>query len=139
MSNMAPLSANINEPHLIAFYADRGGLTVTCKVIRGADAETTIVPLSEAASVSTAQNRVYTGAFVPAQAGWYFLHYEAYGDDLPTQSVVGRLYANDPTALLAGNPVAAQPSGVSSGDRTIEAQTVVANQVGTIKFKVGRK
>lgn len=139
MSNIAPLTANINEPHLIAFYADRSGLTVVCKIIRGSDAETTVLPLAEAPGSSTANNRVYTGAFIPTVDGWYFLHYEASGDDLPVQSVVGRLYASDPRSLLTGNPVTAQPPGVASGDRTIEAQTVVSNQVGTIKFTVGRK
>jgi hypothetical protein len=139
MSNVAPLTANINEPHLIAFYADRSGLTVTCRVIRGSDADTTDVQLTEAASASTERSRVYTGAFVPSRPGWYFLHYEASGPDLAVQSVVGRLYASDPTEMLSGNPVSAQPSGVASGDRIIEAQTVVSNQVGTIKFTVGRR
>ena len=128
-------TATVGVPYRIAFYSPYTGLTVTAKVFSMDTGTSWDLTLTESASLSTTETRVYINTFTPTAPGWFVIHYLAL-------SAEGTLVKTDITRLEAVLEVSTDLSNPSVTSQPIEdgveliAPAVIGDLTGVLTFSV---
>lgn len=131
-------SAHIGVAFTLAFYSSSSSsLTVTAEVLVATTGEATTVSLVKSDALSSVQQFVYVGNYVPTAEGWYFVQYVAKQDGVIRGSSVSRFYAAPATASSSGGSGSSSGVTTSSDPETgngTSVTTTVGGNAGTLTF-----
>lgn len=131
-------SAHINVAFTLAFYSSSGSsLTVTAEVVVATTGEATTVSLVKSDALSSVEQFVYVGNYVPTAEGWYFVQYVAKESGVTRGSSVSRFHASPASSSSSGGGGGSSSGVTSSNEESgtgISVSTTVGGNAGTLTF-----
>jgi hypothetical protein len=129
-------AAHVGEEFVLSFFSNSGGLSVTASVVFAEDDSSSDVDLTEKPAFSTETRKVYTGAYTPASAGWYFVQYVARNSsDVIQGTAVSRFYAAAASATEAAS-TSVTTENIDEGGTSTSVPKIIEGTAGTLSFVV---